>query len=81
MTFKNCESLYCTPVTYIILYSNYTSIFKKNFNLEKEKMALWEKAFSQLEIGFRFKTAEGFRGSVKASLVPAQPLTGCETFF
>ena len=24
--FKNCESLYCTPVTYIILPRNYTSI-------------------------------------------------------
>ena len=24
-TFKNCESLYCAPVTYIILYVNYTS--------------------------------------------------------
>ena len=23
ITFKNCESLYFTPVTYIILYSNY----------------------------------------------------------
>ena len=22
ITFKNCDSLYCTPVTYIILYSN-----------------------------------------------------------
>ena len=26
---KNCESLYYTPVTYIILYINYTSILKK----------------------------------------------------
>ena len=25
-TFKNCESLYCTPVTYIILYINCTLI-------------------------------------------------------
>ena len=25
---KSCESLYCTPVTYIILYINYTSILK-----------------------------------------------------
>ena len=29
MIFKNCESLYCTPVTYRILYINYTSIKKK----------------------------------------------------
>ena len=29
ITFKNCESLYiyCTSITYIILYINYTSIF------------------------------------------------------
>ena len=27
ITFKNCESLYCTPVTY--LYINYTSIKNK----------------------------------------------------
>ena len=26
ITFKNCESLYCIPVTYMILYINYTSI-------------------------------------------------------
>ena len=26
INFKNCESLCCVPVTYIILYSNYTSI-------------------------------------------------------
>ena len=26
ITFKNCESLYYTPVTYVILYSNYASI-------------------------------------------------------
>ena len=25
---KNCETLYCTPVTYIILYKNYISIEK-----------------------------------------------------
>ena len=31
ITFKNCKSLYCIPVTYIILYINYTSIRKKNF--------------------------------------------------
>ena len=29
ITFKNCDPLYCTPITYIILYSNYASIFKK----------------------------------------------------
>ena len=28
ITFKNCESLYCIPVTYTILYINYTSIKK-----------------------------------------------------
>ena len=30
ISFKNCESLYCTPLTYLILYINYTSFFKKN---------------------------------------------------
>ena len=30
ITFKNFESLYCIPLTYIILYFNYSSIqFKK----------------------------------------------------
>lgn len=24
--FKSCESLYCTPVTYLMLHGNYTSI-------------------------------------------------------
>ena len=29
--FKTCELLYCTPVNYITLYINCTSISKKNF--------------------------------------------------
>ena len=29
MIFKNCDLLFCTPETYIILYINYTSIKKK----------------------------------------------------
>ena len=29
MTFKNCESLGCTPEVYIILYINYTLILEK----------------------------------------------------
>lgn len=28
ITFKICKSLYCTPITYIILYINYTSLKK-----------------------------------------------------
>ena len=36
ITFKNCESQYCTPVTYIILHSNYTSI-KANKLAKKSK--------------------------------------------
>ena len=35
ITFKNCKSLDCKPVTYIILYINYTSI--KNFLNNKFK--------------------------------------------
>ena len=31
ITIKSCESLYCTPITYIILYSDYTSIKKKDY--------------------------------------------------
>ena len=30
--FKSCESLYCTPVTYIILHINYTSVKKEKDN-------------------------------------------------
>ena len=32
ITFKNCESLYYTPVTYIVLYIKFTSIGKKKKN-------------------------------------------------
>ena len=32
ITCKTCESLYCIPVTYIILYINKTSILKDNEN-------------------------------------------------
>ena len=31
ITIKNCESLYCTPITYIILYIGYMSIKNKVF--------------------------------------------------
>ena len=41
MTFKNCESLYCTPITYIILYINYTSVKKKGKYLEVNNSALY----------------------------------------
>ena len=34
ITSKNYESLYCTSVTYIILYINYTSIIKKTKKLK-----------------------------------------------
>ena len=40
IAFKNYESLYYTPVAYIILYSNYTSILKNKQrlnNIPKEK--------------------------------------------
>lgn len=39
ITFKNCGSFYCTPVTYIILYINPTSITK----IEKENETKLEK--------------------------------------
>ena len=38
INFKNCESQYRTPLTYIILYINYTSTFrnrKKTFTVTK----------------------------------------------
>ena len=38
ITFKNYESLFCTPVTYIILYRNYTSIKKIFKNVKKIKI-------------------------------------------
>ena len=44
ITFKNHESLYHTPVTYIILYINYTSI-KNKMTTSPEKqysLMLWE---------------------------------------
>jgi len=38
--FKNSEPLYCTPVTYLILYSNYTLIRKRTFDKSSEKIDL-----------------------------------------
>ena len=40
---KNCESLYCTPVTYMILYSNYTSIKKNESAVKWEKKAVFKR--------------------------------------
>ena len=37
MIFKNCESLYCIPVTYIMLYINYTSIKKKGISIFRNR--------------------------------------------
>ena len=48
MTFKNCESLYCTPVTYIILYINYNSIKK----LKEEKNSKFKKKKKQTNTEF-----------------------------
>ena len=36
ITFKNCESLCCTPETYIILYINYTSRKEERKRKKKE---------------------------------------------
>ena len=46
MIFKNCESLYCIPVTYIMLYINYTSIEKKKeyLFLGIEALEVWNVA-------------------------------------
>ena len=41
IAFKNCESLYCTPVMYIIWYINY-ALIKKNLNSKKKKCSIWE---------------------------------------
>ena len=40
VTFKNPESLYCTPVTYIILYITCTSVKQINKVQEKEEILL-----------------------------------------
>ena len=37
ITFKICKSLYCTPITYIMLYINYISFF---FFLKKDCVLL-----------------------------------------
>ena len=56
ITFKNCGSLYCTPITYIILYINYTSITKEKIlklllcerpcKKMKRQAIDWEKIFA-----------------------------------
>lgn len=49
ITFKNCEPLYCMPVIYIILYSNYTlvkTVFQRTFLLS------WESFILLLQINF-----------------------------
>ena len=37
ITFKNCESLCCTFVTYITLYSNCTSVKMQKISLKRKK--------------------------------------------
>ena len=37
ITCKNCESLYCAPVTYIICISTILQFFKKNKKENKDK--------------------------------------------
>lgn len=53
--------------------------------MEFLKMTLWEKAFSQLETGFGFKTGLGLRGSVKAQNVYSGSCSAsdliCDFFF
>ena len=46
ITFKNCESLYCTFVIYIILYINYTAILK--IKIKKIKEWVFNKCFPGL---------------------------------
>ena len=40
MIFKNCESLYCIPVTYIKWYINYASIKKKRNKVDLLSVSL-----------------------------------------
>ena len=41
ITFKNCESLCCTPKVYAILLVNSTSIFKKRENNKDDVVFMW----------------------------------------
>ena len=45
ITFKNCEALYCTPVTYIILCINYASKKKWNQTKNSRQNHLWERSW------------------------------------
>ena len=47
ITFKNCESLYCTPITYIILYSKDTSNKKIKDEDEEGLNTLIKEQFSR----------------------------------
>ena len=55
ITFKNCESLYCTLVIYIILYINYTS-----------KKTTQEKTKTTLRCYFYPSDSQKFRISIKS---------------
>ena len=53
----NCESLYCIPVTYVISYINYTSIFFKS-------VKMWLQHFI-----FLLAKCEGFSFSISLSML------------
>ena len=42
ITFKYCESLYCTPIAYVILYIKYTSIKIKCTYFKDEKSSFFK---------------------------------------
>ena len=42
ITFKTCESLYCTPVSYTLIWYNYTSIKKMLKKKKQNSKALLE---------------------------------------
>ena len=55
MTFKKCESLCCTPVTYIMLYINYSSVKEKRSECLRTRLA----ATVAVEWGQMWNLSEG----------------------
>ena len=53
IAFKNSESLYCTPVTYIILYINCTSV--KQINKIQEKGEILLECWSSQDLSSHIK--------------------------
>ena len=59
ITFKFCESLYCTPITYIILYINYISTLNCGRKIRIKKKSSDLKYSAQAGAGVHVPETQG----------------------